>query len=173
MSLYEVKQEVPMTMELKSPAFSEGKKIPLKYTCNGEGISPALKWTGMPEGTQSLMIETADSAEINGSVNHWLVYSIPADVTELEKGIPPGDTLPNGAKQGSTAFPQSGYNGPCPKTGDSAVFYHLRIYAVDKDVDLAPGATRDEVMEQIDGHILAGGALSGKSLPGKAPAMTY
>ena len=170
---YMLKQEVPMTMEIKSPAFSDGRKIALKYTCNGENLSPALSWTGAPEGTKSFALVSDDQEVHNGTVVSWVVYSIPAEVTELPKGVPTGDTLESGAKQGASDFDHSGYNGPCPKEGDTFVMQYWKIYALDNEVDIAAGSTKAQLFQAIDGHILAGGILSGKAMPGAAPRMTY
>ena len=98
-------QEVgELKIEVTSSAFGEGDAIPMKHTCDGEDTSPPLRWSGVPEGTRSLALIADDPDAPGGTWVHWVLYGIPQAVTELEEGIPTTETLPDGAKQGTTDF---------------------------------------------------------------------
>src|SRR5258706_15221229 len=105
-------------MKLISPAFRDGEFIPDKYSKEGGNISPPLAWTGMPRVSQSLALIMDDPDAPSGVFVHWLLYDIPPTVTELDEGIPPKPTLPNGARQGRNGFVDLGYGGPQPPSGN-------------------------------------------------------
>ncbi len=156
-----------------------------EHTCESADSSPQIQWEGVPGSAASLALLIEDPAsdavgiEVDVLWAHWVLYSIPADVAELAVGQSPGDTLDNGATQGMNDYEKVQYNGPCPipnlifPTRQSTVEsgripvrdpelaeerpYFIRLYALDQDVDLSPGANRDTLLKAIDGHILAGG----------------
>jgi len=103
-----------MGIQITSTAFNEGESIPSKYTCDGEDISPPLKWSNFPQGTKSLALISDDPDAPVGTWVHWVIYNIPPTVTEFEEGIPTTKEVPNGAKQGMNDFKKIGYGGPCP-----------------------------------------------------------
>lgn len=98
-----------LTITLTSPAFSEGMTIPRVYTCDGEDISPPLAWSGVPEATRSLALICDDPDAPRGTWTHWVLYDLPADVTQLQEGIPPheqvnwGRAVPPLARAGTTS----------------------------------------------------------------------
>jgi Raf kinase inhibitor-like YbhB/YbcL family protein len=143
-------------MELKSTAFRNEDVIPRKYTREGEGISPPLTWSGAPEGTQEfvLICDDPDAPRPEPWV-HWIVYHIPAESTRLTEGG--GGTF----TEGLNSWKESGYGGPLPPKGHGPHHYHFKIYALDTDVDIGPGATKDEVLEAMEGHVVARGELIG------------
>jgi Raf kinase inhibitor-like YbhB/YbcL family protein len=145
---------------IKSPAFEDGGMIPKKYTCDGEDISPPLKWTSIPEGTKSLALISDDPDAPAGVWVHWVIYDIPPDTRELPENIPPQWTLDNGAKQGKNDFGKIGYGGPCPPGGTHR--YYFKIYALDAEINLEAGATKAELLRAMEGHILAEAQLMGK-----------
>jgi len=146
---------------LMSTAFQDGEDIPVKYTCAGEDISPQLAWSGTPEGTEMFVLIVDDPDARLGVFTHWVIYNIPADVFELGEGIPKLEELANGAQQGINNFAEYGYSGPCPPPGDKHE-YRFIIYAVDTIIDLLPvGATKQKVLEAIQGHILGQVQISG------------
>ena len=147
-------------MEIKSKAFSEGGMIPSKYTCDGEDISPPLAWSGVPESAKSLALISDDPDAPVGTWVHWVLYNVPAEVTELPENMPPDRTLQNGARQGMTDFRRVGYGGPCPPGGTHRYFF--KLYALDTVLDLEAGATKKALEEAMEGHVLAEGQLMGR-----------
>ncbi|MHC4843134.1 MAG: YbhB/YbcL family Raf kinase inhibitor-like protein [Planctomycetota bacterium] len=149
-----------MEIKVKSSAFEEGGMIPPKYTCDGEDISPPLEWDGIPDGTQSIALISDDPDAPMGTWVHWGLYNLPADIRHLDEDIPASEVLANGAKQGTTDFGRVGYGGPCPPGGTHRYFF--KVYALDAQVEPAPAATKEQLLNAIQGHILAEGQLMGK-----------
>ena len=148
------------TMQLTSTAFAEGQPIPSKYTCDGENVSPPLSWNGVPEGTKSLTLIVDDPDAPAGIWVHWVLYDLPANSTELPEGLPKSQYIPGGAKQGLNDFKHLGYGGPCPPAG-KAHRYYLKLYALDRVLELKPGAGKKEVERAMEKHTLAQGQLMG------------
>ena len=172
-------QAIAAGFEISSSEFSDvrpRKRIPPRSTCHGEDLSPPLTWSGAPAGTQSLALVGEDVDHDTGVWVHWVLYNIPAGVTELVEGIPTStDTLPDGTIQGTNDFRNLGYNGPCPKLEqwhysylpDTSLphKYYFRLYALDAKLGLAPGATKDELESAMEGHILSQTETLGKNSP--------
>ena len=142
-------------MKVSSPSFSDGGYIPQKYTCDGENIFPTLEFSDVPEEAKSLAIIMDDPDAPGGRFTHWIVWDIPANVTEIEEG----EDLPY--PQGINNFGVIGYRGPCPPEG-STHRYYFRVYALDTFLNLPEGSTRGDVMDAMSGHILAKATLMGK-----------
>jgi len=140
------------TPSLASPAFDRGGTIPTKYTCSGEEVSPPLTVSEVPDGAETLALVMTDP-DANGYV-HWLVWNVPADLTEWPEGVAPGDTATelDGAAQGSTSRGTNGYVGPCPPPDDGPHTYRFVLYAVDGTLSLAPGANRGELEATLNEH---------------------
>ncbi len=149
-----------MEIKISSNAFENGGFLPKKYTCDGENISPHLKWSNIPQGTKSFAIINDDPDAPMGTWVHWVIYNIPVSVVELPDNIPPSQRLSNGAVQGKNSLGKIGYGGPCPPSGTHRYFF--KIYALDKILDLPVGATKEELLRAIKGHILAEGQIYGK-----------
>jgi Raf kinase inhibitor-like YbhB/YbcL family protein len=141
-------------------AFSAGDSIPDEYTCKGKNVSPAISWSGVTASTKSLALIMDDPDAPGGTFVHWVLFNIPAEMKNLSKGIPETKILPDGSRQGKTDFDRMGYDGPCPPPGKPHRYY-FRIYALDKIIDLQPGATRAELEKEMKGHILAKGESMG------------
>jgi Raf kinase inhibitor-like YbhB/YbcL family protein len=148
-----------MEIKITSSAFVEGGLIPSKYTCDGSNISPPLQWDSVPEGTKSIALISDDPDAPAGTWVHWVIYSMPAETKELEENIPPDKVLPNGARQGTNDFGKIGYGSPCPPSGTHRYFF--KVYALDTELDLAPGATKRDLLNAMEGHILGQGQLIG------------
>ncbi|HVP36373.1 MAG TPA: YbhB/YbcL family Raf kinase inhibitor-like protein [Terriglobales bacterium] len=148
-----------MAMQLTSSAFKEGHSIPSKYTCDGKNVSPEMKWSNIPQDTKSLALIVDDPDAPRGTFVHWVLYDIPPSVTELKEGIPPDTQLSNGAKHGMPGFNRPGYGGPCPPSGTH--HYYFKLYALDFVPALAAGATKDELLKAMEGHILKMAQLMG------------
>ena len=118
-----------MDIKITSPAFEDGGMIPAKYTCDGEDISPPLKWQPAHDGTQSIALICDDPDAPMGTFVHWVLFNLPADTSELQENFPDDETLPNGTRQGASDFGKTGYGGPCPPSGTHR--YYFKIYALE------------------------------------------
>ncbi len=148
-------------MELRSSAFQNGGDIPRKHTCDGTDLSPPLRWENPPAGTKSLALIADDPDAPVGTWVHWVIYDMPTATTELAEGAPVTETLANGAKQGINDFRKVGYGGPCPPPGP-AHRYFFKLYALDKETNLKPRSTKQQLLDTIKGHILAEAQLMGR-----------
>ena len=158
----EEEEEPPeeIVMEIISTAFQDGETIPIRHTCSGQDISPALSWSGVPEGTVSFVLIVDDPDAPGGTFTHWVIFNIPANTLELEEAMPTSSQLPSGALQGRNDFGRTGYDGPCPPPG-TPHHYHFTLYALDVTLDLNPGASKTTVLNAMQGHILAQAELIG------------
>jgi Raf kinase inhibitor-like YbhB/YbcL family protein len=147
-------------IKLTSAAFREGDYIPKKYTCDGENVSPPLEWGGIPAETKSIALICDDPDAPMGTWVHWVIFNIPSSTNKLSEKIPSDKVLEDGATQGNNDFRKIGYGGPCPPDGTHRYFF--KIYALDKRIELAPGATKAELLHEMNGHILAEGKLMGR-----------
>jgi Raf kinase inhibitor-like YbhB/YbcL family protein len=150
----------PTTIEVTSTAFAEGSDIPARFTCDGADISPPLQWTEVPQGTKSLAL-IVDDPDARGTWVHWVMYAIPNTAGELSEAVPNGDATAQGAIQGKNGFGRIGYGGPCPP-GGSPHRYFFKIYALDAILDLEPGENKKNLLEAMDGRVLAEGRLMGR-----------
>lgn len=146
----------PSAMTVTSPAFGSGGAIPARYTCSGADVSPPLAWSGAPSGTRSLALTVIDPDAPGRPFVHWVVFNLPSDATDLAEGV----RQPEGAIAGRNDFGSSGYRGPCPPPG-SAHHYHFKVYALDGELSLHPGASESSFQEATKGHVLATGELVG------------
>jgi Raf kinase inhibitor-like YbhB/YbcL family protein len=153
--------EADMSLDLKSDAFVSGQSIPAKYSCIGKNISPALTWGNPPDGTRSFALIVDDPDAPMGTWVHWVLFNIPADQRSLAEDLPvTGKNVdPNAVYFGRNSSGNTRYDGPCPPSGTHR--YYFKLYALDALVDLLPGATKDELLKAMKGHILAQGELMG------------
>ncbi|HET7811057.1 MAG TPA: YbhB/YbcL family Raf kinase inhibitor-like protein [Steroidobacteraceae bacterium] len=129
----------------------------------GEGVSPELWWEKV-DGAKSyaLILEDPD-ARTDMPFVHWVAYNIPPDRTSLPEGLEARPQLsdPKGLLQGRTSKGEVGYFGPRPPVGDPPHHYHFQVFALDRELDVPPGAECDEVLHAMRGHVLAAGELVG------------
>jgi Raf kinase inhibitor-like YbhB/YbcL family protein len=149
-----------MALEITSSAFSEDTMIPTRYTCDGPDVSPDLAWSGVPDTAQSLALVCDDPDAPMGTWVHWVLFNIPAGTSGLPAEIPPDAVLENGGRHGTNDFGRLGYGGPCPPGGTHRYFF--KLYALDTEPDLASGITKAQLLEAMEGHILAEAQLMGK-----------
>jgi Raf kinase inhibitor-like YbhB/YbcL family protein len=149
-----------MKLSISSAAFKEGEKIPVKYTCGGPDISPPLAWGEPPKKAKIFALLVDDLDAPGGVFTHWVLFNLPVDIRQLVEGVPMQERLQNGALQGKNDFGSLGYGGPCPPRG-STHLYRFTLYALDKVLDLNPGASRKQVLDAMKGHILEQGQLAG------------
>jgi Raf kinase inhibitor-like YbhB/YbcL family protein len=141
------------SLEVTSPAFQNGDKIPVEFTCDGDDTSPPLNWSNVPNAREYVLTVLDPDAD---DYVHWIVAGIPSDVTSLERGMPPNDAV-----EGVNSTDESGYTGPCPPEGDDVHSYEFTVYALDESSSLEPNVTIDEVYSAIDGSVVARGTLTG------------
>lgn len=148
-------------MQLTSDAFADGERIPAKYTCDGDNITPPLAWTEVPPEAMSLALVVEDPDAPTGTFDHWVLWNIPTSVTSLDEDlIPLEDILPT-VGQGANSDSQIRYKGPCPPPGDKSHRYIFRLYALDAHLNLEAGATKPDLLSEMDGHVLAEAVLVG------------
>ena len=141
-------------MNISSQAFGHKQLIPVKYTCEGANASPPLMFSGMPGNTASLALIMDDPDAPSGTYTHWVVYNM----TRLVTGIPENGMPPSGM-QGANSAGRARYDGPCPPSGTHRYVFHL--YALDKPLQLQPGASRQTLEAAMRGHILDRAELTG------------
>jgi len=149
-----------MVLAVSSSAFQEGGKIPAKYTCEEQDVSPAITWGEPPAETQSFALIMDDPDAPGGVFTHWVLFNLPANSRELPEAMPTQAQLPNGSLQGKNDFGKAGYGGPCPPSGRPHR-YQFTLYALDQPLDLKAGASKKSVIDAMQGHILAQGRLTG------------
>ena len=151
-------------LTLSSPAFGAAGTIPTRFTCDGPNISPPLAWTGAPSGTRSfaLIVDDPDAPDPAAPTRvwvHWVLYDVPASVTQLAEGAS-GAGLPPGAREGRNDGGRRGYGGPCPPIGRHRYFH--KVYALDNELpDLGERAGKAELERAMAGHVLAKAELVG------------
>jgi len=148
-----------MNIKISSASFQNGGAIPSKYTCDGANVSPALQWSGVPQNAKSLVLICDDPDAPGKTWVHWVLYDLPASTTSLPEAVPATDKPPTGGKHGKNDFGKPGFGGPCPPSGTHRYFF--KLYAVDSETSLNPGASKDQVLKAIEGHILGQGELMG------------
>jgi Raf kinase inhibitor-like YbhB/YbcL family protein len=148
------------TMKLISPAFDEGGMIPEKYTCDGADLSPPLKWDALPEGTKSLALICDDPDAPMGTWVHWVYYDIPVSTQGVPENVGADDRPGIGGTQGINDFHRIGYGGPCPPGGTHR--YYFKLYAIDTLLNLSPGATKKQLVNAMEKHIVGRVQLMGK-----------
>jgi len=144
--------------QISTTAFSQGEKIPDKFTCKGDNLSPALSWSKPPAGTKSLALVMDDPDAPGGLFIHWVIYNLPLEPTQLAEGFgTPGPVL---GTPGKNSYGRSGYDGPCPPPG-KAHRYFFTLYATDLEPALAKGLNASQLRQQLKGHILGQADLMG------------
>jgi Raf kinase inhibitor-like YbhB/YbcL family protein len=156
----------PAILSVISPAFQNAGVIPVKFTADGENISPPIQWGNVPKETASLVLIAEDPdapSPLFPLINwvHWVVYDIPPTVNELPEGLPNTPEAPIGIRQGLSSFKKFGYGGPAPPFGEHR--YYFRVHALDFIPAFPnPKVTRKQVLNAIQGHVLAQGELMGR-----------
>jgi Raf kinase inhibitor-like YbhB/YbcL family protein len=146
-------------MKLTSPAFEDGGEIPEKYGYTRENVNPPLEIKGIPGGVESLalIVDDPDAEPVAGKIwVHWTMWNIPADTERIGEGESPG-------VEGMTDFRDTGYGGPNPPDGEHT--YVFRLYALDTELDLIAGASRQELEQAMQGHVVAETELEGSFSP--------
>ena len=156
--------QTPDPILVESPDMTSGVMMPRDHTPDGRNLSPPLNWSGVPDGTQELVVVCADFGAGNPPPwVHWIVYGVPGTATGLPGGLPilPDEPMPPGlddAIQGLNGWRRPYYRGPAPPAGTPHL-YHFTVYALDQPLGLEPGLTRGQLLEAMDGHIIGRGDL--------------
>jgi Raf kinase inhibitor-like YbhB/YbcL family protein len=141
-------------IRITSSAFQEGGNVPSKFTCDGSDTSPPLQISGVPSGTKSLVLIADDPDAPGGLFTHWLVWNMSPQTSSIEQG-----SAPKGM-HGTNDFGKSGYGAPCPPSG--AHRYYFRVFALDRELNLASGAKRSQLDAAMKDHVIAEGELMGR-----------
>lgn len=147
-----------MSPDIKEGGTIADEQVFSGFGCTGENVSPALSWSGAPAGTKSFAVTVYDPDAPTGSGWwHWVIFNIPASVTELPKGAgdPSSGMAPDGSVQSRTDFGQPGYGGPCPPQGDKPHRYVFTVYALKTDhLDIDPSASGAMVGFNLHGAMI-------------------
>lgn len=140
---------------LSSPAFTDGAELDPSFTAQEEdAVAPPLEWNAPPPGTQELVIIVEDPDAGDVPACHWLVWGLPGQKGKLLEGeVPP--------RMGKNAKKNSEWLLPDPPEGEAAHDYVFQIYALDLPLTLMPGATRDELVAAMRGHVIGAAVLTG------------
>lgn len=152
-----------MALTITSPAFSHQGEIPKQFTCDGKDISPAFAWSGVPDGTKSLVLivddpDAPDPAAPKMTWVHWVLYNIPPNASGLPEDVP-SSNLPEGTLEGLNDWKRTGYGGPCPPTGRHRYFH--KLYALDTALPDLGNPTKADLEKAMDGHIMEKAELIG------------
>ena len=140
-------------MRLSSPAFEDEGRIPARFTCDGEDVSPPLHIDELPPGLVTLVLTMDDPDAPAGTWDHWVAYDIDplAEIPEAVGSL---------GVSGTNSWGRTGYGGPCPPRGTHR--YRFTVYALDTTLDLPAGSPdKAALLEAMEGHILDEGQLVG------------
>jgi Raf kinase inhibitor-like YbhB/YbcL family protein len=163
-------QDAPETISVTSSAFDHHGMVPEANSAYGDNVSIDLSWADLPEGTQQLALICDDPIVVEiGMMEqpfvHWVMYNIPASASGLPAGLPSDATLEmdglEGAVNGLNGLRRPGYFGPQPPANGQLHAYHFRVYALDDALNLEPGLGKAELLDAMEGHVLATGMLMG------------
>lgn len=144
-------------MKLLSTAFANFESLPIKYTAEGENISPPLRWQDVPHGTRSLALICEDPDAPHGTWDHWILYNIPPEISVLAENI---TQLPHGIRSCLNTAKTHNYIGPNPPNGNHRYFF--RLYALDTVLQLPDNATKIDLIKVMRSHTLAEASLVGR-----------
>ncbi len=147
-------------MILTSSAFAEGETIPVRYTCDGEDLSPPLAWSSPPAETRSFALVCDDPDAPVGTWDHWIVFSLSGDMTSLPEGVTTKSDLGKSVRHGQNSWRRTGYGGPCPPPGEPHRYF-FRLYALSEPVELPDKATKQELLQAMAPLILSTAELMG------------
>ena len=147
-----------MSLILSAPSFKPYGPIDLRYSCEGEDISPALSWSGVPEDAQSLVLILDDPDAPRGGWVHWVVYNLPSTTMGLPEACSL-ENLPDGALEGLNDWRRTGYGGPCPPKGRHRYFFTL--YALDAMLPDLKRPTKGQLERAMEEHVLGKAELMG------------
>lgn len=140
--------------------FVDQQPIPVKYTCEGEEVSPPLRFISVPQQAKSLVLIVDDPDALKGTFDHWIIWNIPPQVKEVSEGAKELFNQSKHVEQGLNGLKRLGYHGPCPPPG-KVHHYRFKLYALNKELTLQSGASKQDVEKAMEGSILAEAMLIG------------
>jgi Raf kinase inhibitor-like YbhB/YbcL family protein len=146
------------SIRVETTAFGDGDDIPVKYTADGENVSPPLSWSKGPAGTKTYALVVDDPDAPAGTWVHWIAWNLPS--TELDEGAGAPGALTAGGRHGRNSWGDLGWGGPQPPSGTHRYFF--RVYALDSQLDLGDNTDRRALDNAMRGHQLARGELMGR-----------
>lgn len=152
-----------MSLTITSTAFVHNSTIPIRHTCDGANVSPALRWSGVPKGTKSLALvvydpDAPDPAAPKMTWVHWMLYNLPANIGGLP-AVVSAVNLPPGTLEGINDWHTTGYGGPCPPIGRHRYFF--KLHALDTVLPDLHEPTRPLLEKAMAGHIVEQAELMG------------
>lgn len=156
-----MKRRTQHTMVVTSSAFKDGERMPDRYTCIGENVSPDIAWSNVPDKAKTIAMVCDDPDAPTGTWVHWVIFNIPAGVQRIPEAVPHQEKLSDGSIQGINSFGKTGFGGACPPKGHGRHHYFFKVYALDRDLDLDVAATKQDLETAMIGHVLATGELMG------------
>lgn len=158
-------KEPEINLSVSSDAFENVGTIPIRYTGNGDNVSPSLKFGPIASGAKTIAIIMDDPDTPMGTFTHWVVWNIPADRSVIPENIPDGATVASlgNANQGRNGYLVNGYRGPKPPKGTGIHAYRFKVYVLDTKLTLSNNAGKKDLLNAMKGHILQYGKLVGKS----------
>ncbi len=147
-------------LDIQSEVFGSKGYIPDRYTCDAQDFSPPLSWSDIPANTQSFVFICDDPDAPFKIWTHWVVFNIPPEVKGFDEGVQKEELDKLGVIEGINNFGKVGYKGPCPPLG-KAHRYVFKLYALDSSLSLEEGASKKDVIEAMQGHIIAEAKLVG------------
>ncbi|MXO73118.1 YbhB/YbcL family Raf kinase inhibitor-like protein [Altererythrobacter buctensis] len=141
--------------ELTSAAFLHGEELDPSFTADEEdSVAPPLEWTAPPAGSQELVLVVEDPDAPGKVACHWLVWGLAAQRGKLLEGeVPP--------RVGKNAHGNSEWLLPAPPQGDEPHDYVFQLFALDQPLALMPGASREDLVKAMTGHVSAVAILTG------------
>ncbi len=153
--LKSLNQEIKISnMEITSTAFDNNQNIPSKFSCDGQSVSPALKFSNIPDNVKSLALIVEDPDAPLGTWTHWIVWNIPPSKVSIEEGEVGFGIF------GTNSSGHKKYDGPCPPNGEHRYFF--KLYALNSILDLNPASQRNDLLLTITDHIIVEAELMGK-----------
>ena len=140
--------------------FEYNQVIPAKYTCQGENVSPPLKFSGIPKDTKSLALIMDDPDAPNGTFDHWIIWNILPGITELSEGAAELFARGSQTRLGTNHYNETTYRGPCPPPGKDH-HYFFKLFALDTLLDLKEKASKHDLESAMEGHIIERTELMG------------
>jgi len=145
-----------LSIRITSTAFAPNGNIPVKYTCQGAGVSPPLQWTNIPPEAKELALVVIDPDAPGGQpFVHWVLFHMSPTTTGVAEG-----SVPAGARQAKGSTGKAGYLGPCPPAGP-AHHYRFRLWTLSSPLNLPDGAPTAEARSAIQSAGLTFGELVG------------
>ena len=149
------------SLEMSSDVIKNKEYIPDRYTCDAQDFSPAIFWGEVSVKTKSFVLICDDPDAPYGIWVHWVLFNIPPDSTELKENISETELSSLGIIRGRNDFGELNYRGPCPPPG-KAHSYFFKLYALNTTLSLEEGATKKEVIKEMQGHIISEKKIIGK-----------